>query len=60
MKYFVKYKEWVLMGGNTGRLLEDKTRFFTTDDIEREWNNFKSLCKTEVVLVDVTQLGDTE
>ncbi len=53
MKYFVKYKERVMITHNTSHLV-DKTRFFNTPDIENEWNAFKDLCRSYVELVDIT------
>ncbi len=59
MKYFVKYKEWVYRGfGNSTPV--DKIKFFTTTDIEAEWDRFKSKCDNEMVLVDITELREQD
>lgn len=53
MKYFVKYKEWT---GGRESIGFDKTRFFNTNNIEQEWESFKSLNPLPVSLVDITPL----
>lgn len=53
MKYFVKYKEW---RGGRNSVAVDKTRFFNTDDMEQEWNTFKSFNEYPVQIVDITPL----
>ena len=55
MKYFAKYKETTVTDDEIKKITP-KTRFFNTEDIEVEWNNFKSLCHNKVELTDIQVL----
>jgi len=53
MKYFVKYQEWC---GGRSKVAVNKTKFFTSDDIEKSWGEFV-VSKTNLVdLLDITRV----
>jgi len=60
MKYFVKYIETVKCPDDLPFLPSTqatRSRFFTTDDMEAEWQNFCSLHGSRLELVDITLLS---
>ena len=58
MKYFVKYNE--KCGSGNHFVMVPRTRFFNTDDMEREWKAFQAMSRSTVELVDVTPLPSQE